>query len=290
MSTSLNIPMLEEQMYESYQVINMGKFIKDEKINLDVPRNIIINGLEIDGYNGFKCESIGNKFSICPANIMVPDDDCTGNIFHEAKINHCDTIIKKTRKTCILYENDDFLAISMSETVQQSKTRKISKFEIIPKTDYFEFKCPNSRRKIHVSAIHNSKIKISINVLNSTTSTQNDRIGQIESKLNAMDIIITETNKTVDYHANALNDTIHHFKTDVKETAESIPEAIEEQLEALFMLCLPYIVTFAVIILISLLACCIIPCVYRKMKKLMFTSHVSYHPDSSPTTNPQSAI
>ena len=103
-----------------------------------------------------------------------------------------------------------------------------------------------------------------------------------------MDNIIKNTNKTVDYHANVLNNTITNFKKDVKETAESIPEAIEKQLKALFMLCLPYIVTFAVIIIISLLACCIIPCVYRKMKKLMFTSHVSYHPDNS--SNPQSAI
>ena len=176
----------------------------------------------------------------------------------------------------------------MSESVQQSKTRRISKFEILPKTDNFEFKCPNSRRKIHVSAIHDSKIEFSINILNSTISTHNDRMSQIESKLNRMDAIIKDTNKTVDYHSNTLNETINNFKNDVKNTAESIPEAIEKQLEELFMLALPYLVTFAVIIIISLLACCIIPCVYRKMKKLMFTSHVSYHPDNSP--NPQSAI
>ena len=177
----------------------------------------------------------------------------------------------------------------MSESVQQSKTRKLSKFEILPKTDNFEFKCPNSRRKIHVSAIHDSKIEFSINILNSTISTHNDRMSQIESKLNRMDAIIKDTNKTVDYHSNTLNETINNFKNDVKNTAESIPEAIEKQLEDIFMLALPYLVTFAVIIIISLLACCIISCVYRKMKKLMFTSHVSYHPDSSPTTNSQSA-
>ena len=219
---------------------------------------------------------------------MVPDDVCTGNIFHETKTNQCDIIIKKTRKTCILYENDDFLAVSMSKSVQQSKTRKISKFEILPKTDNFEFKCPNSRRKIHVSQIHDSKINFSIKILNSTTSIQNDRISQIESKLDQMDAIIKNTNKTVDYHSNTLNETITNFKNDVKDTAESIPEAIEKQLRELFMLALPYLVTFAVIIIMSLLACCIIPCVYRKMKKLIFTSHVSYHPDNSP--NPQSAI
>ena len=288
MSASLNIPMLEEPSYESYQLINLGTVTENEKIKLNVPKNIIINGLEIDGYNGFKCESIGNAFSICPANIMVPDDECTGNIFHEAKTNQCDIIIKKTRKTRILYENDEFLAVSMSKPVQQSKNRKISKFEIIPKTDNYEFKCPNSRRKIHVAAIHDSKIELSINILNSTIATQNDRMRQIEVKLNQMDTIIKDTNKTVDYHSNALNETINNFENDVKDTAESIPGAIEKQLKELFMLALPYLVTFAVIIIMSLLACCIIPCVYRKMKKLMFTSHVSYHPDNSP--NPQSAI
>ena len=288
MSASLNIPILEEPIYDSYQIINMGTFTENEKIKLDVPKNIIINGLEIDGYNGFKCENIGNTFSICPANIMVPDDECTGNIFHEAKTNQCDIIIQKTRKTCFIYENDEFLAVSMSKSVQQSKTRKISKFELIPKTNNLEFKCPNSRRKIHIAAIHDSKIELSINILNSTIATQNDRMSQIETKLNQMDTIIKDTNKTVDYHSNALNETITKFKKDVEDTAESIPEAIEKQLKELFMLALPYLVTFAVTMILSLLACCIIPCVYRKMKKLMFTSHVSYHPDNSP--NPQSAI
>ena len=289
MSASVIIPILEKQLYENYKIINLGTFDGNNKINLETPENILINGSKIDGFNTYECEMIGSSYYICHSNVMIPNDECVGKILNEDGINHC--ILKKqpTRHTCSIYENSDFLAVSMISQVRISEQRKIQKFEILKKDEELTFKCPHSRRRIHVRSTKSSKVTLEITLLNSTSSSNTDRMDDIDIKLTKMNEIIKNTNKTVDYHSNALNQTLNNFKNDVKDTAESIPEAIENQLEALFMLFLPYLVTFGVIVVITLLACCIIPCVYHKMKKLMFTSHVSFHPDNSQRDS-QSAI
>ena len=289
MSASVIIPILETQLYENYNIINLGIFDGTNKINLETPENILINGSKIDGFNKNECELVGSKYYICHPNVMIPDDECVGKILNEDGINHCTFKKQATRRTCSIYENSDFLAVSMSSQVRISEQRKIQKFEILKKDEELTFKCPHSRRRIHVRSTKSSKVTLEITLLNSTSSSNTDRMDDIDIKLTKMNEIIKNTNKTVDYHSNALNQTLNNFKNDVKDTAESIPEAIKNQLETLFMLFLPYLVTFGVIVVITLLACCIIPCVYHKMKKLMFTSHVSFHPDNS-QRDPQSAI
>ena len=286
-SSSINIPIMEEEIYRNYKVINLGNFENGIKKQLQLSNNIATNGLYTYSYNIHRCSTNGD-FIVCPSNTMIPEDECIGNIFNENETHACIQKITKTRKTCALWENHQFIFISMTEDVKITKTRKIRKIEVLQKNEKLQFKCPSSRRKITVMPNHIEKTEIFINKLNSTTpitKPEND----IESRLAELHSIIQETNKTEEFHKNLLNKTLHHFKEDVEKTAETIPEIIEQQLKEIFIMALPYLVTTAVIIIITLLACCIIPCVYRKIRKTVFTNLVAYHPDDSPNMNPQSA-
>ena len=286
-SSSINIPIMEEEIYGNYKVINLGTFENGIKKQLQLTQNIATNGLNAYSYDSHRCSSNGD-FIVCPSNTMIPEDECIGNIFNENETNACKQQITETRKTCALWENDQFIFISMTEDVKVTKTRKIRKIEILPKNEKLQFKCPSSRRKITIMPTLREKIEITINKLNATTpiiKPEND----IEARLAELHLIIQETNKTEEFHRNILNKTLHHFKEDVEKTAETIPEIIEQQLKEIFIMALPYLVTAAVIVTVTLLACCIIPCIYRKMRKTVFTNLVAYHPDDSPNMNPQSA-
>ena len=278
-SSSVNIPILENETYENYQIINLGTYKNGIRTKLNVPTTIATNGLKTDSYNRHYCTENGN-FLTCPLNAMIPEDDCLGNIFNENKFHSCTVTNRKTQKTCSMWENDQILFISMSEDIKITKTQKINKIEIIPKTKTLQFQCPNSRRQIKIIPDLIEKTEIFVNKLNSTTPIHKPE-NKLENKLKELHSIIKATNKTEEFHQELLNKTMHHFKEDVVKTAGTIPEVVENQLKAILMLTLPYLVTAAVIICVTMIACCILPCILRKIRSTIVTNVTAYTPDDS---------